>query len=82
MTNVARKLYEEALTLADGDRADLAARLLESLDAEIEAGVESAWRDEVARRIHALDTGETRPIPWEEAEEMIFGDLGGAPLST
>jgi putative addiction module component (TIGR02574 family) len=81
MTSVARRLYEEALTLPDGDRADLAARLFESLDSEAERDVDSAWSAEIARRLKALDAGSVRPVPWEEAEDMIFGDLGDAQTS-
>lgn len=81
MTGIARRLYEEALTLPDGDRADLAARLIESLDGDAEGDVDSAWNAEIARRLEALDAGRVRPVPWEEAEDMIFGDLGDARTS-
>jgi len=78
MTSVARRLYEEALTLPAGDRAALAARLFESLDGEAERDVDSAWSAEIARRLKVLNAGSVRTIPWEEAEDMIFGDLGSA----
>lgn len=75
MTAIARKLYQEALTLAVDDRANLAALLIESLDPKTEDGVEAAWRVEVGKRVAALDAGEVQPVAWEDAEEMIFGDL-------
>ena len=49
MTMNAQKLFEQALTLAANDRAELAAQLLASLD-EAEAEVESAWAAEIERR--------------------------------
>ncbi len=49
MTTNAQKLFEQALTLAAKDRAELAAQLLASLD-ESEADVESAWAAEIERR--------------------------------
>ena len=49
MTTNAQKLFEQALTLAANDRAELAAQLLASLD-EAEADVESAWALEIERR--------------------------------
>lgn len=49
MTTNAQKLFEQALTLAAKDRAELAAQLLASLD-EAEADVESAWAAEIERR--------------------------------
>lgn len=49
MTTNAQKLFQEALTLAANDRAELAAQLLASLD-ETEADVETAWAAEIERR--------------------------------
>jgi putative addiction module component (TIGR02574 family) len=49
VTTNAQKLFEQALTLAANDRAELAAQLLASLD-EVEADVESAWAAEIERR--------------------------------
>lgn len=49
VTTNARKLLEQALTLAAKDRAELAAQLLATLD-EAEADVESAWAAEIERR--------------------------------
>jgi putative addiction module component (TIGR02574 family) len=49
VTTNAQKLFEQALTLAANDRAELAAQLLASLD-EAEADVESAWAAEIERR--------------------------------
>ena len=74
MTSAARKLYEEALTLTDDDRADLAALLLGSLDGKPEAQVESTRLDEVAKR---RDLARRRRILSEltaEAQEMGLYD--------
>jgi putative addiction module component (TIGR02574 family) len=49
VTTNAQKLFEQALTLAPADRAELAAQLLASLD-DTEADVESAWAAEIERR--------------------------------
>lgn len=49
MTTNAQKLFQQALTLAPADRAELAAQLLASLDAT-EPDVESAWAAEIERR--------------------------------
>lgn len=49
MTTNAQRLFQEALTLAANDRAELAAQLLASLD-ETEADVETAWAAEIERR--------------------------------
>lgn len=67
------KLLEEALKLSPEARAALAASLLESLDEEIDEGVEAAWAEEIAKRIRELDAGTITPVPWSEARRMILG---------
>jgi putative addiction module component (TIGR02574 family) len=49
VTTNAQKLFEQALSLAPTDRAELAAQLLASLD-DTEGDVESAWAAEIERR--------------------------------
>lgn len=49
MTTNAQKLFQQALTLAPNDRAELAAQLLATLD-ESEGDVEAAWAVEIERR--------------------------------
>lgn len=36
-----------------------------SLEIEPEEDIETAWRQEVAARVAALDAGEAETIPWE-----------------
>jgi putative addiction module component (TIGR02574 family) len=49
VTTNAQKLFQQALTLAPNDRAELAAQLLATLD-ESEGDVEAAWAVEIERR--------------------------------
>ncbi len=72
MTPDPGKLLEEALKLSPEARAALAASLLESLDEEVDEGVEAAWAEEIAKRIHELDSGTVTPIPWSEARRKIL----------
>lgn len=62
-------LLDAALSLSEDDRADLALRLVESLDGaqEHEDDVEAAWTDEIARRVEDLRSGRVKPIPMEQA---------------
>lgn len=73
MTPDLGKLLEEALKLSPEARAALAASLLESLDEDVDEGVEAAWAGEIAKRIHDLDSGAVTPVPWSEARRMILG---------
>lgn len=74
MTNAAQRLFEEAIELSDDDRSELAGLLLESLHDDSREDVEDAWRAVVVRRMAELDQGTVQPVPWEEAEAMIFGE--------
>jgi putative addiction module component (TIGR02574 family) len=72
MTPDPGKLLEEALKLSPEARAALAASLLESLDEGVDEGVEAAWAEEIAKRIHELESGAVMPIPWSEARRRIL----------
>ncbi len=73
MTPDPGKLLEEALKLSPEARAALAASLLESLEADVDEGVEAAWAEEIAKRIRELDSGAVTPVPWSEARRVILG---------
>lgn len=75
MERNAQAVLKEALTLPEADRADIAGALLESLQPAEEAGVEAAWREEVAARVAALDAGEVETTPWEEVRNRLFARL-------
>ena len=74
----AADVIESALRLPPRERGDLAVRLIESLDAEVDEGAESAWDAEIARRLRELDSGAVEPIPWAKARATILG-LDDAP---
>ena len=69
------RLFKEALDLTEKDRAELAGLLIDSLDAEEGEGVEAAWISEVESRLAALDKGQTKTIPWEEAKKQLLKNL-------
>jgi len=69
------ELFREASQLVEEDRAELAGRLLETLDGEPEEGVEAAWAEEVERRVRQIDSGEVATIPWEEVRAKLHALL-------
>jgi putative addiction module component (TIGR02574 family) len=72
MSHGASQLLEQALRLSERDRGDLAARLIDSLDAASDDDdVESAWSIEIQERIAEIDQGRIRPVPWPEARRVI-----------
>jgi len=76
MNAAARKILKDALKLPLEFRAALAGSLLESLHGEPDAGVEAAWSAEIKKRLHELDSGKVKPVPWSEARRRIVGSRG------
>ena len=68
-------LFREASQLPENDRAELAGRLLETLQGEPDEGVEAAWAEEVERRIRQIESGEVKTIPWEEVRAKLYARL-------
>lgn len=77
MPRAAKHLLEEALELPEGDRAEIAARLIESLDPSTEDDASGAWADEVGRRLAEVDRGEAKTVPWTEGRRRILDDRDG-----
>ena len=64
-------IFRGALLLDQQGRAELIAALIESLDSEVEEGVEEAWRIEIERRARNLESGAVQSIPWEVVRERL-----------
>ena len=80
MSNVAvdpkEKLLAEALGLPVEDRADIAAKLLASLDdAAEDPDAADAWADEIERRVREVDEGRVQLVPWEEVRAKLRARL-------
>ncbi|MHB8898409.1 MAG: addiction module protein [Thermoguttaceae bacterium] len=77
MEPAARQLFDSALNLPDSERAELAARLIESLDKRVDDDLDVAWGEEITRRFEELDTGKVAGVSWVEARRMIMGGHHG-----
>lgn len=51
------KVRSEALSLSEGERADLAHSLVQSLDGPADVDAEAAWDAEILRRLAEIDAG-------------------------
>ena len=69
------ELFREASELPEADRVELAGRLLESLHGDADEGVETAWDEEIERRIRQIDSGQVKTIPWEEVRAKLHARL-------
>jgi putative addiction module component (TIGR02574 family) len=72
-----KSFLDVALELPERARAEIAARLLESLDEPAEGGVDEAWADEIARRCAALDSGEAVTSDWNDFRARVERDIFG-----
>jgi putative addiction module component (TIGR02574 family) len=64
-------ILAKALTLRDKDRAELAGALIKSLESDPAPGVADAWRLEIERRLHDIDTGAVKTESWESVRERL-----------
>jgi len=74
MTRPASQLLDEVLRLPEPDRAELAVRLIESLDPTTDDDAEAAWDVEIRQRLDELDTERVTTLPWLEARRLILSD--------
>jgi putative addiction module component (TIGR02574 family) len=77
MTKTATTLLEQALSLTEHERAEIAAKLLESLEESTGDDVDEAWVREIERRCAALDSGEAVTSDWNEFRARIERDVFG-----
>ena len=64
-------LFRQASTLDERDRATLAGLLLESPEHEVDEDVETAWQEDIERRLAELDADSVKLVPWEEVKAKL-----------
>jgi len=65
----------KALRLPEHDRAELARRLLESLDEDRTEDIDNAWLAEIERRCAAVDAGEAVTSDWEDFRQRVEREI-------
>lgn len=71
MTQRSLELLNQALSLTEEERADLAASLLDSLGEAPDSDAESMWQVEASRRASGLDSGVAKTMPWQEVQSQL-----------
>lgn len=71
MTDKSKDVLEEALKLTVNERAEVAEKLIASLDEVPDTDVEQAWQEEIQRRLQQVERGEVKTIPWEEVQRRL-----------
>lgn len=80
MTTKADAVLREALALPDKDRADVAARILASLEApsdEDPLSVRTAWAEELDRRARRALSGDDVGEDWATVRRRLADELAG-----
>ncbi|WP_106089336.1 addiction module protein [Enhygromyxa salina] len=73
MSDEARRIFEAAMRLPDGERAALASVLKDSVgDGSSFEEIEAAWIAEAERRREDLRAGRTSSVPWQDVRREIF----------
>ena len=76
MTGAVKKVLEAATALSEEERAEVAARLEQSLGAFATPENAAAWEEEITERIRAIDAGEVELIPAEEVHRRLQEKYG------
>jgi putative addiction module component (TIGR02574 family) len=71
MTVVAKKVFDEALSLPAETRVSLVEKLLISLNLPTQSEIDRLWSKEVERRISQIDKGEVRLV----SGEKVFANI-------
>lgn len=69
MTKDYKEIQHSALKLDESHRAELAKKLIESLDHQVDDDIEQAWIDEVKRRKVEIKSGKVTPISGQEVHK-------------
>jgi putative addiction module component (TIGR02574 family) len=77
MTHDTQELLQKALTLPDKERAELAGNLIANLDAIQDPDVDAAWQQEIARRLHEVQSGQVKTVSWESVHQKGHALLDG-----
>jgi putative addiction module component (TIGR02574 family) len=75
MTARSIEILQQARSLTEKERADLAGSLLSSLDTTPDPQAEILWQQEISRRTADLDAGKARTIPWDQVRTQVCSSL-------
>ena len=70
-----KEIESSALKLDEKHRAELAKRLISSLDEQVDEEIEQAWIDEISRRKEEIKSGKVTPIAGEDVHKAAREQL-------
>lgn len=75
MSQAVATVLSAALALPEAERAELAELIAESLHAP-PSDLHPAWGAELRRRAAEVDSGDVKPVPWDEVRKQVRTQLG------
>ena len=63
------EILEKAMRLPADAREAFATSLFESLDQTVEEDLDSAWQEEIAKRVKQIQSRQVQPVSWEEVKK-------------
>jgi putative addiction module component (TIGR02574 family) len=67
MSRSAAEVLEEALALPEDQRAQVAERLVASLDGEVEPDADAQWGAEIELRLARIEAGQAKSVSMDES---------------
>ncbi len=67
MSRSVAEVFDAALALDEDNRAQLVAKLVESLDGDVDADAEDAWAAEIERRLAKITSGRANSLSMDDA---------------
>lgn len=71
MPTVAKKVFEDALSLPAETRVNLVEKLLNSLNLPTQPEIDRLWAEEAERRLAELRSGKVKPVPGDKVFAKI-----------
>jgi len=72
ITTDADEILSNALKQTETERARIAEALIASLEATADRKIERSWQLEIDNRLHEIDSGVVKCIPWEEVRDRLY----------
>jgi putative addiction module component (TIGR02574 family) len=79
MTDAAKKLVDDSMTLSTDERLEVASAILASIDGPVESGWDAAWAAEIDARERAARSQSDPPEEWVSVRERIAKRLLRTP---
>lgn len=74
MNKEVKTILEKAMGMSQQQRAFIAERLIDSLEAHTDTNVEKAWQQEIQKRIAEADREDVVFLSWDEARKRLRGE--------